>query len=74
MGTKYRRLRNRMKAQGMKSYELAKTLNITSETLSRKFHGAVPFTETEIEGICVALKINAIDIWQFFFERLTIQE
>ncbi|MBQ7727256.1 MAG: helix-turn-helix transcriptional regulator [Clostridia bacterium] len=74
MGIKYRRLRNRMKAEGIKSYQLAEALKVSTQTLSRKLNGATPFTEEEIEKVCVVLKISAIDVWRFFFERLSSYE
>lgn len=74
MGIKYRRLRNRMKAEGIKSYQLADALKVSTQTLSRKLNGATPFTEEEIEKVCVVLKISAIDVWRFFFERLSSYE
>ena len=63
-----------MKAQGIKSYELADALQVSSETLSRKLNGVTPFTEEEIEKVCVVLKIGAIDVWRFFFERLSNED
>lgn len=74
MADKYRRLRNRMKAKGFKSYQMAEAMDVSVQTLSRKLNGVAPFTEDEIEHICILLDIRTTNIGQFFFEHLTAYE
>jgi hypothetical protein len=57
------RLKAAIIESGKRPREVAASINMPYTTFSRKLNGWTPFTETEMENICLTLNKSPLDIF-----------
>lgn len=63
-------LKGLIRARGTSYSEVAKTIGITTNTMSNKINGFYGFTPEEIEKICIFLEVRNEDIVKYFFPSM----
>ena len=66
----YSMLRGRIKEKLKNEYDLAKELECSKATLSKKLNNETDFTQDEIEKVCWILEIDRKEIPSYFFTPL----
>lgn len=66
----YSMLRGRIKEKLKNEYVLAKELECSKATLSKKLNNGTDFTQDEIEKVCRILEIDRKEIPSYFFTPL----
>ena len=69
MAFDYSKLRGKIREVFKTQENFAKSVGISSASLSAKLTGKVQFTQNEINTICALLEIDSAEIAVYFFNR-----